>query len=427
MISRLMCPQAEIGTAAYRPRLLDRWLDEQLPRLPAFLLVGPRAAGKTTTAARRAATVVRLDRPAEAAAFAADPDAAMRGLAEPLLLDEWQVVPEVLGALKRSVDADPRPGRFLVTGSVRAPLEGETWPGTGRLTRSVVYPMTMRERLGRLDGDTFIDRVLSGELPPDPSDSFDLRDYVEAALTGGYPYPVLELDQVARRLWMESYMEDLFGRDVPTMEASATRTRDASRLRRYFEAYALNSAGTATDTTIYGAAGVDRRTAVAYEGLLEDLFVVERVPAWRPNRLRRLVAAPKRYLIDPALLAAAVGVDIAGVLGDGDLLGRVIDTFVAAQLRPEIGIAKVRPRMHHLRTKGGEREVDIVLEFAGGRVIAIEAKAAAAPTAHDARHLRWLRDELGERFVTGVVFHTGPRAFELDRSIIAVPIAALWA
>src|SRR5437870_3409572 len=104
---------------AYRPRLADALLDELLAAFPAVMLVGPRAVGKTTTAARRAATIVRLDRPAEAGVFRADPDAALRGLREPILLDEWQAVPEVLGALKRSVDSQSRPGRFLVTGSVR--------------------------------------------------------------------------------------------------------------------------------------------------------------------------------------------------------------------------------------------------------------------------------------------------------------------
>ena len=410
----------------YRQRFVDGWLDEYLPQLSAFLLVGPRAAGKTTTATRRSASIVRLDQPAEAAAFAADPDAAMRGLKEPVLLDEWQVVPEVLGAIKRSVDANPSPGRFLVTGSVRAALASQTWPGTGRLTRFVVYPMTMRERLGRLSAKTFSDKVLADEALSVYGPPPDLREYVEAALVGGFPHPALDLTQAGRGLWMESYIDDLIARDVPAMENSATRGRDASRLRRYFEAYALNSAGTAADQTINEAAGVDRRTAIDYEGLLEGLFAVERVPAWRTNRLGRLVGQPKRYVIDPALLAAALGVGVEGVLGDGDLLGRVLDTFVAAQIRPELAISEGRPRLHHLRTKGGEREVDMILELGGGRVIAIEVKATAAPTKRDARHLRWLRDELGDRFLSGILFHTGPRAFELDHNIVAAPIAALW-
>ncbi len=116
----------------------------------AVLLVGPRATGKTTTARRLSASVVRLDRPAEAAAFLADPDAALARLTEPVLLNEWQAVPDVLGAVKRAVDDDPRPGRFLLTGSVLADLDAATWPGTGRLVRLAMYgfdrPRACRQR-----------------------------------------------------------------------------------------------------------------------------------------------------------------------------------------------------------------------------------------------------------------------------------------
>ena len=151
------------------------------------------------------------------------------------------------------------------------------------------------------------------------------------------------------------------------------------------------------------------------------------MPAWTSNRLKRLVHRPKRYLIDAALIATALGLDEQGVMNDGDLLGRVLDTFVAAQLRPELAISATRPRLHHLRTEQGRHEIDLIAELAGGRVIGIEIKASAAPTAReDAKHLRWLRDELGERFLAGVVLHTGPRAYELGEKIIAAPIAVLW-
>lgn len=111
--------------AEYHPRSADRLIGDLLGELPALLIVGPRACGKTTTASRHAATIVRLDRPAEAVAFRADPDAALRGLDEPVLLDEWQAAPEVLGAVKRAVDTDPRPGRYILTGSVRADRPGQ--------------------------------------------------------------------------------------------------------------------------------------------------------------------------------------------------------------------------------------------------------------------------------------------------------------
>lgn len=410
----------------YLPRLLDRALDELLRELPALLLVGPRASGKTTTAVRRAATTVRLDVPAQAAAFAADPDAALRGLPEPVLLDEWQVVPSVLSAVKRAIDAEYRPGRFLVTGSVRASLDHEMWPGTGRLVRLPMHPLTVREQLGGLSAATFLDKLADGSELTAPTDPPDLRGYVELALRGGFPSPALRLGPRAARAWLDGYVEELLQRDVPQLAGSSTRRPDAQRLRRYFEAYALSSAGMAEHKTIYDAAGITKVTATAYEQMLTDLFVIEQVPGWTSNRLNRLVRQPKRYLVDPALIGAALELDESGVLRDGDLLGRLLDTFVAAQLRPELTVSASRPRLYHLRTRQGRQEIDLVAELAGQRIVGIEIKASSAPTRADARHLAWLRDELGDRFAGGVVLHTGPRVLALDRAIVAAPIATLW-
>jgi hypothetical protein len=398
-------------------------VDELFTQLSALMVTGPRAAGKTTSAARRAASTVSLDREAEATAFAGDPDAALRGLPEPVLLDEWQAVPGVLGAVKRAVDADPRPGRFLLTGSVRAELENAVWPGTGRLVRVAMYPMTVREVLGRVDAPSFFDRLGEGGELAVGADPPDLRGYVELALRSGFPEAALRLGGQPRQAWLESYVEDLLTHDV---EGAAEGRRDPRRLRRYFEAYALGSAGVTDHKTIYDAAEVNKATALAYETLLESLLVAEAVPAWRSNRLKRLVHQPKRYLIDPALIAAALRTDVAGVMRDGELLGRVLDSFVGAQLRPELAVSASRPRLYHLRTEQGRHEVDLLGELAGGRLVGIEVKAGASPTAGDARHLAWLRDELGERFAAGVVLNTGPRLYGLGERIVAAPIAALW-
>ena len=406
----------------YRPRLIDGLLAQLLSELPALLVVGPRAAGKTTTAARHARTIVRLDREAEAAAFVADPDAALRGLEEPVLLDEWQMVPGVLGAVKRAVDADPRAGRFLLTGSVRSDLEAEGWPATGRLVRIPLYGMTVAEQRGLVDRAPFLDAVLDGDHPAPLDDAPDLRDYVEIALRSGFPEPALRLSGAAVERWLESYIEQLLVRDVETLAPG----RDPARLRRYFEAYALNTAGVVEEKTLYDAAGINRRTAVAYEQLLANLLVVEAVPAWTSNRLKRMVIAPKRYFVDPGLLTGALRLDIRAVLRDGDLLGRVLDTFVASQLRAELPVTASRPRLYHLRQEQGRREVDLLAELGAERVVAIEVKASAAPGTGDARHLTWLRDTLGDRFVHGLVLHTGPRVFSLGERLTAAPIATLW-
>lgn len=417
---------SQSGTIAsmptYRRRLVDGLIAGLLTELPAIFIVGPRAAGKTTTAARHAKTVVRLDREAEAVAFRADADAALRGLPEPVLLDEWQQVPEVLGSVKRAVDQDSRPGRFLITGSVRSELEGDLWPGTGRLVRIGMYGMTVAEQIGR-GGRALIDRLLDAEPLLPAADSPDLRGYLELALRGGFPEPALRLGPAARERWLESYVDHLVTRDAAQVDAG----RDPHRLRRYLEAYALNTAGMVDDRTLYDAAGINRKTATAYERLLGNLMVVEPTPAWTSNRLKRLVLSSKRYVVDPAIAGGLLRLDVAGVLRQGDLLVRLLDTFVAAQLRPELVVSGSRPRLYHLRQQHGRYEVDLLAELAGGEVVAIEVKATAAPSADDARHIAWLRDQLGANFIGGVLLHTGPRAFRLADRITAAPISTFWA
>lgn len=410
-----------VATPGYRPRLVDKLIDELLDELPAVMVTGPRATGKTTTAARHTAHIVHLDRPAEASVVRADPDVALAGYQEPILLDEWQEVPSVLGAVKRAVDRDARPGRFLLTGSVRADLEAATWPGTGRVVRVPMYGMTVRE-LNGAEGQPLLDRLAGGDLPSAPGNPPDLRGYVELALRSGFPEPAVQMTPRARARWLEGYVDQLLTRDAMAIDPR----RDPARLRHYFEAYALNSAGIVSDATLLRAAGVDRRTALAYERLLTNLLVIDEMPAWSSNRLRRLSRGSKRYLVDPALAASALGLDADAVLRDGDLLGRLLDTFVAAQLRAERATSEARPRLYHLREEHGRHEIDILAELGGRNLLAFEVKADAAPDRSSARHLTWLRDRLGERFLHGVVFHTGPAPFQLSERVTAAPICALW-
>jgi len=411
-------------SGSYVGRLLDQEVTEVLQVHPATLIVGPRASGKTTTARQYAATVIRLDRPAEAAAFRADADAALAAMAEPVLLDEWQEVPEVLAAVKRAVDDDSRPGRFLLTGSVRADLETEMWPGTGRLIRLNMYGLNERELAGATLSPNPIDVLAEGDpmALETPTSAPDLPGYIDLALRGGFPEVALRLDVGGRERWLASYLDQILTRDAVHISG-----RDPVKLARYFEVLALNSAGIVADTTILEAAHVDRKTADAYNRLLVNLFVLDVVPAWLTNRLSRLVKAPKRYVTDPSLIGAALRLDARGVMRDGDTLGRLLDTFVAAQLRPELAASKRNPRLFHMREKDGRHEIDLLTEFGGDQVIAIEVKATSAPSPSDAAHLKWLGDRLGDRFLAGVVLHTGPAAFALADRIAALPIASIWA
>lgn len=406
----------------YVERAVDPVLVELMAEMPAIMLTGPRATGKTTTAKRHAATVIRLDQPREAAAFEADPDSALASFPEPVLLDEWQAVPGVLGAVKRAVDDDPRPGRFVLTGSVRADLSAETWPGTGRVIRLSMQGMTVAELRGAVDV-RFIDELTRSEgETPVAENCPDLRGYVETALRSGYPEAALRLSAAGRRRWLGSYVEQLVTRDAERLESG----RDPDRLRGYFEALALNTAGVVEHNTLYESAGINRRTAVAYDQLLKNLLVLDDVPPWASNRLKRLARKPKRYMTDVGLVVGALGIDVNAVMRDGNLLGRTLDTFVASQLRAQLALSPTPSRLFHLRADQGRRELDLLVEIGARHVIGIEVKASASPTRDDGRHLVWLRDQLGDRFLRGVVLHTGPRRYRLDERVDAIPMCALW-
>jgi uncharacterized protein len=224
------------------------------------------------------------------------------------------------------------------------------------------------------------------------------------------------------RKFLASYVDQLVTRDA----AAVAPGRDSQRLRAYLSALALNSAGVVDDATLWTAAGIAKDTARAYDSLLERLLVTERLPAWTSNRLKRMTLAPKRYLVDPGLFAGALGITENDVLADGDLLGRVIETFVVAQIRAEVALMSPQPRLHHLRTAETRQEIDLVIEVGARKVVAIEIKATSTPDSGDARHQRWLRRELGDAVAATVLLHTGPFGFTLDDGTIAAPIASLW-
>jgi hypothetical protein len=406
----------------YVPRLVDTLLQEYIEELPAVMVVGPRACGKTTTAIRLADSVVRLDSD-EAAAFRASPDAALRGRAEPVLLDEWQMVPEVLGAVKRAIDTDRRPGRFLITGSARSDPADRFWPVTGRVVMLRMHPLTVAEQQHR-PSRPLVDRIAAGDrLEGAPGTPLDLRAYLHHALRGGFPEPALELGDRTARAWLESYADQIALRDARTHGTEP----DAYRLQRYLEAYAINSGRVVQHKTVYDAAGISRKTALSYDALLRDLLVVNELPSWTANRLKRLTRAPRRYMVDSGLLGGILRVGIDDVMASGDLIGTMIETFVVAQLQAQSAVSGTRYRLSHLRERDGRREVDVIAELGGGRVVGVEIKAAATVGRSDARHLSWLGETMQERFAGGVVLHTGRDTFELGNRIHAAPISTLWA
>lgn len=370
---------------------------------------------------------MRLDRPTERGLALDDPDVAIAEGPFPLLIDEWQHVPDVLPAVKRAVDRDLRPpGRYIITGSARNDLHPGQWPLTGRVLDTRLWPLTGRERFGDAAAPSLFDRWDTGSrftIPPDPP---DILGYLDIALEGGFPGAVTASPAGALDDWMRSYVEVTATHDLGEFYTGNGRRRSPEAIRRYLAACSLHTAGVVADTSLAQAAGLNRRTASSYHEILTVLRLMADVPAWRSNRLKRLTAMPKRFMTDSGLAAWLMGVDREALKHDTDARGRVIETFVAAQLRTEVETSSGRGNMYHLRTQGGEREIDLIVEF-GRRLAAFEVKTSSAPRPRDARHIAWLRQQLpAERLAGGVVFHTGPHRYRLGENIEAVPIAGLW-
>ncbi|MDN5854770.1 MAG: DUF4143 domain-containing protein [Actinomycetia bacterium] len=284
--------------------------------------------------------------------------------------------------------------------------------------------MCQRELIGDPAAASVLDIVADDgpgalQVPPDPP---DLAGYVRTALRGGLPDAALQPDPKLRRRWLTSYVEEIVARDGALVDGG----RDPIRLRRYLQAWAANTAGAPEHKTLYEAAEINRLTAVGYDRLLHTLLVVEPLPAWSTNRLARLTSAPKRHIVEPALLGPLLGVNPDGVLRGQALLGRLLESFVLAQLRPELTVSEHTPRCYHLRQREGRHEVDLIIELADGRIIGIEVKAAATVTRADARHLIWLRDQIGDRLVCGLVLHAGRHTYPLADGIHAAPICSMW-
>lgn len=376
------------------------------------ILDGPRGVGKTTTAQRLAGSVVML--PRDLPALAGDPERYLLGLRPPVLLDEWQLAgTDLLWTIKGLVDADPAPGRFLLTGSVEPASYGPTYPLTGRAARVLMWTMTMTmaELAGRGDQETFLEKVTAGG-PPTPTAGASSTFAMELLAHPGFPAARRMPDA---RLFLDAYA-------ALVSQRAGDEGRDATRLLRTMRVLATLEGQAVPDQRVWAAADINKVTWRAYDDLLARTHLTAPVPAFESKRLKRLTAYPKRFLADTALALALAGLDVEDLESTPRLSGPYLESFVAQQLRPQVDL--VRGALFHLRTGGGEREVDAVLAI-DRRVIGIEIKHGIRPGRAETRHLAWLRDQLGDRFAQGYVVHTGGDTYPLGERIWAVPVGAL--
>jgi predicted AAA+ superfamily ATPase len=387
-------------------------------------VMGARQVGKSTLTSLIAerdhpARTVTLDDAATRAAAQADPVGFVAGLDESVVIDEVQRVPDLLLAIKEAVDRDPRPGRFLLTGSANVLSNRKVKDAlTGRTELVRLWPLSQAEIHG--SQSNFIDAIFARSPPRIEDATVGRAAFADVVAAGGYPES-LQREGRRRQRWFRDYVETTLDRDLHDV-SDALKLEAMPRLLRLLAAQAaslLNYKSVADRLQLHPD------TVKSYTQLLETVFLVLRLPAWRPGLGPREVHSPKLHLVDAGMLAHLLTADERRIASDDQVTGRLLENFVAMEIVKHVDWARTDARIFHYRD--GRDEIDVVLENRAGEIAAIEVKAGATLAAGDWRALAKLRDRVGARFRTGVVVYAGRQTLPLGERLWAIPLSGLWA
>ena len=439
----------------YHRHIVPR-LTEALEDSPVVLIYGPRQCGKTTFAQyyyapkhlpqgsnkltwgdqsltwgtsnhHRDYSYISFDDGVARDSARSDPYGFVADLPERVILDEVQLVPELFPVIKMNVDRHGTNGRFILTGSTNVllvPLLSESL--VGRMQTIRLHPLAQYELVNK-PTDTQSNSE-SGFLRMLFQDGFRFwqterlgKRLMEQIVTGGYPRALMRSTSKRQADWYRNYVDTLVQQDV----------RDMTKIRSIDILPLLMTAACSQTATLYNLAALaapfqlSRPTISEYLRLLERFFLLEWLPPWYNNRLKRLVKTPKLHVGDTGLAAALLGVGVHALLADRVLLGRLLETFVFQELRRQASWYDMPVEFFHFRDRDGV-EVDIVMEGDSGSVAGVEIKAAASVTSRDFRGLRKLAQTTGKRFQRGVVLYDGEISVPYGDRLHAVPIRQLW-
>ncbi len=425
-------PSAISESAVYQPmytidsvflRHAQQQVLDALADTRVVFIAGARQVGKSTLARGIAhgshpAQEFSLDNRATREAALADPEGFVAELRGPVFIDEIQRAPDLLLAIKDAVDRDLTPGRFLLTGSANVRTARKVKDAlTGRMETIPLWPLAQSEIHGT--NVNFVDALFAGRPPQIVGSTIGRDAFVSIVAAGGYP-EARAREGRRRARWFASYLDTTLDRDLREI-SDARKLGEIPRLLRLLSSQAAN---VLSQRAIAAKLDLTHDTVGEYIGLLQTIFLVRLLPAWRPGIGARETHAPKAYLIDSGLLAYLLGADEHRIATDDQITGKVLKNFAVTEVLKHANWAATDTTAYHYRQRA--EEVDLVLESRSGELVAIEIKAAASVGRRDLRAMEKLRDGTADRFKAGVVLCACAQTLPLGNRLWAVPLSGLW-
>jgi predicted AAA+ superfamily ATPase len=396
-------------------RLIEHRVEEALSDTPVVLIVGPRRAGKTTLARKMkevGRTYITLDDQTALDAAHSDPAGFIRGL-DLAIIDEIQRAPDLLLAIKKTVDEDYRPGRFLL---LTLPRVADSL--AGRMETIRMLPLARAEIAG--GSPAFLERLFAGKLQGD-REAVVGDDLIQLALSGGFPEAISRESERRRQDWARAYMTSVLTRDLRDI----AEIEKLTELPKFVRLLAEHSGQLVNYSQFGSSINVSHKTGQRYVALLEQVFLVSTLQPWYTNALKRIAKTPKLHFLDSGLLATARGLTFDRVKADRGSFGALLESFVFAEVLKLMDASDLRLTPYHFRDQQ-MHEVDIVLERDDGMIVGIEIKASATVRSSDFAGLRTLAEVCKERFAYGVVLYDSNDVVPFGERLSAAPLSTLW-
>ena len=399
-------------------------IEESLQDTPVVIILGPRQVGKSTLAKTVAPNreYITLDDQNLLKFALEDADGFVASLPEFVIIDEVQRAPNLMLALKKSVDEDRRPGRFLLTGSANLMLIEQVQDSlAGRNEAIKLYPLTSHEIAEVSPNNCFAAKLLSGQIKPKINAYTDTLEQLKIQIIkGGYPEPLTRTDKRARR-WFMSYVQDIIQRDVQAL----ADIRNPAALLQLFKLCAARTASLLEVNTLSKETQLSVDTVKSYLSVLDKLFLIRLLPAWSPNLGKRLIKSPKLHLLDSGMISALCNLTPEQWLHEADLFGHIIESYTVQQIIAQFSWMDEDVSFYHYRDQR-KREVDLVVEH-NRAIWGIEMKRATQITEDDYKGLVALAELAGDNWQGGALFYSGDHILTTPiANTFAVPYSALW-